>query len=199
MTIPMYNDLQRDALAELANVGCGQASTALSQMIGRRVDLSVPTVQAYDLADAVDAIGPGEETVTAVIVPVVGTFAAAVLLVFSSGDVNRLCTMLGVDPTDQFMAESMIGEIGNILGTSYLNAIVALSGSEGEPAPPVTVTDMRAALVSTALADSPAAYDAAIIVDSNLEVADERCEVSFVLLAGAADIDLLLQRIGLGR
>lgn len=198
MTVPHYTDLQRDALGELANVGCGQASTALAQMLGRRVDLSVPQVRALDLADAVEALGAPEEIVTAVVLPVRGDFAAAVLLVFSADDVASLCTLLGVDPTDDAMAKSAVSEIGNILGTAYLNAIVALGGGEAEPEPPMTVTDMRAALVSSALAASPVAYDAAIVVDSQLHVAGERCELAFVLLAGTADIERLLQRIGLG-
>ncbi|MGE4426887.1 MAG: chemotaxis protein CheC [Solirubrobacteraceae bacterium] len=200
MTVPAYTDLQRDALGELANVGCGQAGTALGMMLGRTVELTVPTVRVLDLADAVDALGPGEDEVTAVVLPTTGDLEAAVLLLFDRADVARLSTMLGVDPADVAMAESAIGEIGNIIGTSYLNAVVAMSGGASEPAPPVTMTDMRAALVSTALASGPAgAYDAAILVDCRLSVEGEACSLVFVLLAGADDIDRLLERIGLGR
>ena len=38
-----YSDLQLDALRELANIGSGKASTALSSMLGRSVDITVPS------------------------------------------------------------------------------------------------------------------------------------------------------------
>ena len=41
-----YNDTQLDALRELANIGAGNASTALSGMLGRSVDLTVPDARA---------------------------------------------------------------------------------------------------------------------------------------------------------
>ena len=57
---PRYTDMQLDALRELANIASGTAATALSQMLGREVELSVPRVLALPLADAVDACGePG--------------------------------------------------------------------------------------------------------------------------------------------
>ena len=41
-----YSDLQLDALRELANIGSGTAATALSSMLGRPVDVSVPSARA---------------------------------------------------------------------------------------------------------------------------------------------------------
>ena len=37
-----------DVLKELGNIGAGNATTALSQMIGCKVDMSVPQVQLQD-------------------------------------------------------------------------------------------------------------------------------------------------------
>jgi len=198
MSVPAYTALQRDALAELANIGCGQACTALGQLLGRVVDLSVPTVSALDLADAVESLGPAEEVVTAVVLPTSGDLEAAVLLVFDAPDAGRLGSLLGVDPGDVEMTASAIAEIGNILGSAYLNALVAIAGVDAEPAPPIALTDMRAALVSSALASSPAALDAAILIDAKLSVEGEECSFTFVLLAGTEDVDLLLRAVGLG-
>ena len=54
---PRYTELQLDALRELANIASGNAATALSQMLGREIDLSVPRVLALPLVDAIDACG----------------------------------------------------------------------------------------------------------------------------------------------
>ena len=52
-----YTDLQLDALRELANIGSGNASTALSSMLGRSVDITVPAARVLPMADAVPAGG----------------------------------------------------------------------------------------------------------------------------------------------
>lgn len=195
---PTYTALQLDALGELANIGSGQAATALAAMLGRPVDISIPAVRALALADAVDALGPGEEQVTAVVLPVRGALDAAVLLLFGPADADRIVGLLGVPADDRALADSAIGEVGNVLGSTYLRAIAALAGGDVEPAPPTTLVDMRAALVASALATGPADYDAAILLDSQLTVAGEQCELAFVLLCGSADVARLLARIGLG-
>ena len=53
-----YNAVQLDALRELANIGAGNASTALSGILGRPVDLTVPDARLIPMAEAVEAIGP---------------------------------------------------------------------------------------------------------------------------------------------
>src|SRR5215207_6938403 len=75
-----YTPLQLDALRELANIGSGTAGTSLSQMLGRPVDISVPTALALPLADAVDAVGVPEEEITGVVIPLAGDMQAIVLL-----------------------------------------------------------------------------------------------------------------------
>ena len=46
---PRLTDLQLDALRELANIASGTAATALSQMLGQEVDISVPRALALPL------------------------------------------------------------------------------------------------------------------------------------------------------
>ena len=71
-----YTDLQLDALRELANIGSGTASTALSSMLGRSVDISVPNAYVLPMADAVGAIGDPEAETTGVVLGVVGDMPA---------------------------------------------------------------------------------------------------------------------------
>ncbi|MGQ0703023.1 MAG: chemotaxis protein CheC, partial [Gemmatimonadales bacterium] len=42
MNSPPLTALERDALREVANIGAGHAATALSQMTGGRIMISVP-------------------------------------------------------------------------------------------------------------------------------------------------------------
>ncbi|HEV7641675.1 MAG TPA: chemotaxis protein CheC [Gaiellaceae bacterium] len=195
MTI-QYSELQLDALRELANIGSGNAATALSQMLGRPIDVSVPNALALPLADAVDAVGAADTIVTGVALPVFGDLDAIVLMLFSEEDEQTLCTLLGVEAGTE-VGRSALGEIGNILGCSYIGALGAMTGLVLEPAPPQTVTDMLAAIVETVLASHAEATHLALLLDSDLIVENAECSFSFMLVPNEAGVAELLSRLGL--
>jgi chemotaxis protein CheC len=191
-----YTELQLDALRELANIGSGTASTALSSMLGRAVDISVPNAQALPFADAVEAAGPPEQDITGIVLGIVGEMQGTVLLLVPPADADAMCRMLGVEPDDEF-ALSALGEIGNIVGTSYINALASMTGMDIEPTPPATATDMLGALVATVLAGQAYAGDVALMLDSNLVVEGEDCSVAFLLVPDQGGVATLLSRLGL--
>jgi len=192
-----YTELQLDALRELANIGSGTAATALASMLGREVELAVPRALALPLADAVDAVGPADATVSTVVLPIVGEIEALVLLLFPAADAATLCDLLGVEPGSE-VGDSAIGEIGNILGTSYINALASMTGVALEPKPPHVVCDMLGAIVASLLTGTVGDGETALVLDSELDVADAACSLSFLLLPTSGGVAELLGRLGVG-
>jgi chemotaxis protein CheC len=195
MSTTSLSTLQLDALRELANIGSGTAGTALSQMLGRSVDISVPNALVLPLAEAVDAVGSAAEDVTGVVIPLQGDLDAVVLLVFPVADAAALCGLLGVEAGTE-VGLSALSEIGNILGASYVGAIAAMTGLDLDLTPPQAVTDMLAAIVSTVLASRAADTDTAMILDSELTVEGEACSLGFLLLPAAGEVREVLTRMG---
>ena len=193
---PRYTDMQLDALRELANIASGTAATALSQMLGRDVELNVPRALALPLADAVEAAGSPGETVSGVVIPVEGDLQALVLLLFPLEHAATLCRLLGVEPGTE-VGDSALSEIGNILGTSYLNALASMTGLALGPCPPHLTTDLLGAIVASLLAATAGEADMALVLDSELDVADEACSMSFLLLPTAGGVADLLAPLGL--
>lgn len=191
-----FTDMQLDALRELANIGSGNAGTALSSMLGKVVDISVPTAAALPLAEAVAIAGAPEELRHGVVVPVVGDFEAIVLLLFPDPDARALCGIYGLEPSTPD-GRSMLGEVGNILGTNYINVLAQMVGMVMEPAPPQVVEDMLGAILSSVLLGRGEDVEEALILDSNLMVEDEQCSLSFLLLPDHGGIRQLLERLGL--
>jgi chemotaxis protein CheC len=194
--LTQYTDLQLDALRELANIGSGTASTALSSMLGRSVDITVPNTYVLPMADAVTAIGEPEAEVTGVVLGVVGDMGASVLLLFNPNDAKQMCGFLGVE-ADTEIGESALMEIGNIVGTSYINALASMTGMQIEPTPPATATDMLGAIVQSVLAEKAGSGDVALLLDSELVVEGSDASVSFLLVPDAGGVDQLLARLGL--
>jgi chemotaxis protein CheC len=191
-------DMQLDGLREISNIGSGTAATALSSMLGRTVDLKVPRALALDLADAVEAVGSPEDDVTAVVLGVFGDLNATVVLLFDPQSAATVCTLLGVDPDDSEMALSALGEVGNILGSSYVGAMGQMAGLDLEPQPPVALADMLGAIVASALASSAMDTDLALLLDSEMLVEGAECSFGVLFVPTADGVGRLLTGLGLG-
>lgn len=190
-----YTETQLDALRELANIGSGQAAAALSTMLGHPVDISVPTAAALPLAEAVAVAGNPDEPRHGILVPIVGEFEAAVVLLVPEPDAVQLCSVYDLDPDGEDGA-SFLGEIGNILGTSYINVLAEMSGLDMEPAPPQVVHDMLGAILASVLLASGEDTDTALLLDSALTVEGKPCSLSFLLIPVGGGVHELLGRIG---
>jgi chemotaxis protein CheC len=191
-----FTDLQLDALRELANIGSGNAGTALGTMLGKTVDISVPTAAVLPLAEAVAVAGKPDDLRHGVVVPIVGDMEAIVLLLFPDPDARTLCGIYGIEPSTPD-GKSMLGEVGNILGTNYINVLAQMVGMDLEPAPPQVVEDMLGAILQSVLLGRGEDVDQALILDSALMVEEEECSLSFLLLPNHGGIKQVLERLGL--
>jgi chemotaxis protein CheC len=196
--VTTYSDLQIDALRELANIGSGTAATALSGMLGRPVEITVPNPLLLPLNDAVDAVGPGDSEVAGVAIGILGDLEATVLMLFTPKTEETLCQLLGVEPGTE-MAVSALQEIGNVLGASYTGALSMMTGLDLEPSPPLAAHDMLAAIVASVLLAPGEDRDAVLLLDSDLRVegVDSECAPSFLFIPSSGGVTELLARLGL--
>ena len=92
--------LQLDALREVANIGAGHAATALSQMIGGTIMISVPTINVSRLEEVPPQISAPEEPVAAVLMHMLGDLTGRTLLVFPKPTAIRLAELMLRRPLD---------------------------------------------------------------------------------------------------
>ena len=191
---PLFSDLQMDALRELGNVGSGTAATALSSMIGIPVDIDIARASALPISEAIEAAGSPETLVTAVVLPIMGDLEALVMILMQPGTVETVCEMLGVPVGDE-MADSALGEVGNILGASYVRALGMMIGADLEPCPPQLVHDMLGAVLSSALL-AAGEDEVALLLESTLTVDERECSPSFIFIPSAGGLSDIFQRLG---
>jgi chemotaxis protein CheC len=191
-----YNRAQLDALGELSNIGAGTAATALSQMLGQEVTLTVPRALALPLAEAVAAAGAPDKVVTGVLIPLEGDIEAVILLLIPPEDAKTLCSLLGVEAGTE-VGDSALSEIGNILGASYMNALAGMTGLSLLLCPPQLVTDLLGAIVASLLAQSAGSGETALVLDTALDLADHPCALSFLLIPIGGSVAGLLAPLGL--
>ena len=144
--------MQLDALREIGNVGAGNSATALSQIINRKIDMSVPDVAIMPLDEVPDVVGGPDVMVVGVFLRVYGLAPGSVLFLLPKESAFYLIDMLmgkerGQTQSLDFMDESALMEIGNILAGAYLNALSYFTKLTLLPSIPALAMDMAGAIL----------------------------------------------------
>ena len=193
--------IQLDALREVANIGAGHAATALSQMIGETIMISVPTINVSRLEDVPPQVGEPDQPVAAVLMHMMGDLTGRTLLVFPRRTAMRLAGLLlrRSLPTDDFseMQQSAIKEAGNILSSAYMNALSDFMGMLLLPSPPSLAIDMSTAVLTSAYLQFSSDRDYVFCVESEFVMNDsaERLKGVFLLLPDAASLQAILRAV----
>jgi chemotaxis protein CheC len=119
------SELERDALAEIANMGVSRAAASLRQMVGEQVLLSVPAVSIVSRADAARLVEQGNPKLVAVQQWFEGLFSGRALLIFPEAQSLELVRSIvgeehSLDDVIDLEQEAL-AETGNVI----LNACLA--------------------------------------------------------------------------
>lgn len=193
--------IQLDALREVANIGAAHAATALSQMIGGTIMISVPTINVALLEDVPPQVAEPDEPVAAVLMHMLGDLTGRTLLVFPRRTALRLAELLLHRQTGsrEFteMEQSAIKEAGNILSSAYMNALSDFMGMMLLPSPPSLAVDMSNAVLTTAYLQFGSDRDFVFCVESEFTMNDtaEKLRGFFLLLPDAASLRAILKAV----
>lgn len=129
------NEIERDALTEVFNIGVGQAAAAMSQMVNEEVSLSVPRFTFTSRKDAAKTLTDGVgQRICGVSQRFQGTFDADAILMFpESKSLEIVRLMIGDDmPLDELtdMEQEALSEIGNIILNALIGSLANVFGSE---------------------------------------------------------------------
>lgn len=141
--------MQLDALKEVFNIGSANAATSLSLLLNRKIDMGVPNIKIIRLEEILDDDLNNE--VIAVLVKIVGEAPGYILHAFDKHVAEEIIKAL-IPNGDVFndMGMSTIAEIGNIIASSYMNAIVSFTGIKMVASVPAVTHDVfNAILIST--------------------------------------------------
>jgi chemotaxis protein CheC len=196
--------VQIDALREVANMGAGHAATALSQMTGETIMISVPQINIARLEDIPGQISEPEEPVAAVLMQMLGDLTGRTLLVFPRPTALRMAELMlrrpeGSSPALGELEQSAIKEAGNILSGAYMNALADFMGLMLLPSPPSLAIDMSQAVLSTAYVQFGGSDDYVFCVESEFYMKDigESLRGFFLLLPDAPSLNAILRAVKL--
>ncbi|MGN0655307.1 MAG: chemotaxis protein CheC [Ruminiclostridium sp.] len=204
MSIDRYedlNDMQLDVLREIGNIGSGNATTALSAMIGKMVDIEVPRVQFLNFQDAIDAAGGAEKNIAGVLVRINGDIDGMILFLFEFALIDYILGNLfgkkieNIDQLDD-IDRSALKEIGNIMASSYVNAIAQLAGMNILVDIPELAVDMLGAIVSVPAVEVGEISDKLLFIDNNMIIDKVNVTSKILLVPSVSSLDHIMTNLG---
>jgi len=198
------NEIQLDALREVGNIGAGNAATALSNVVGKRVKMEVPLVKILPLKDVPEWLGGPEKEVLGVYLTMSGAATGHILFVMSIDDALKIMHILLGDLTpsrEQVLemdeiARSAMEEIGNILSSSYLSALADFTGLRLNHSVPSLAIDMAGAIVDVILIEISKSGDYALLIETEFLEEENRIKGYFMLIPDTGSLEIILQAIG---
>lgn len=182
-----------DALKELGNIGVAHAATSLSTMLGKVVEMSVPNVVVAKISEIHNYFE--EEIVSGVVTALEDMEnGRSGYLYISFPNAEKVAKLLIEDAN---LVESTIMEIGNILSSSFCNAIADMLGITLIPSPPSFAYDVSVAIVEAIVAQIAEKSDYVIIFETELVEEDDAVEIMIALVPDEKFLGYIMKMFGM--
>ena len=199
-------NMEIDTLKEIGNICAGNATTALSKMLRKRVVLKVPNVNLVEFKDIAEFLGGPEQTVIGVLVQITGDINGMMMfLVRMEAGAILIRSLMGdfapEEDSDGFteMELSAMKEIGNILASSYLGSLAGFVQMSIYPSVPFLSIDMANAILSVPAIEFGKTADQALLIESLFETNSESLCGYFLLIPDVPSLELILSALGVRR
>ena len=196
------NSQQIDALREVGSIGTGNAATALSALLGCEVRIPLPEVQVLEFNDAVEKLG-GFETVSAgIISSLSGEINGLMLALVQLDAINLILKhimgkqIVSYDDLTE-LEDSAVIEVGNILISSFVNALSGLSGVKIVPSVPQLPIDMQGAIITVPMAAYGNQSDYIMLIGGSFLVEGKELPCRLLLAPDVRSLNYLLHRLGI--
>lgn len=193
------SDARLDLLQELGNIGAGHATTALSHMLsGKKLQLVIPKAEMVAFEDVSDFIGGKERLVVGIYIQISGDAFGHMAFILPYESAMLLVEMLTFDTSGELneLALSALQEVGNIMITSYLNALSSMTDLMLAPSVPGVAVDMAGAVWESILAGAQVA-DTVTLIKTDFFTEEISIEGNIIFLPNEEDFDRIAQILGM--
>ena len=203
-------EIQRDALQEVGNIGAGNAANALAQMINKRVDINIPSVEMVELDDYANNISKKNEKLLVAWSNVTGKTRATVLTLFNLKDAVDITSIIVDDPEKKQidlrkkiekaadfpeLYHSAISELGHILGSHYVSAIGDLLGLRLMTEPPDMSVDTGSTLFTILKDEIGLLKKLSLVITTNVIITDIKITGTFLFIPNLETLHELLDAL----
>ncbi|MCR5338427.1 MAG: chemotaxis protein CheC [Lachnospiraceae bacterium] len=192
-----------DVLREIGNIGAGNATTALAQMLGQKVDMKVPQVKLLNFQEVGAIMGGEEQIMAGIYLLVEGDITGSIMFLLQEEAahifVNQLMGVGSGGKTEGGFDEmelSALKEIGNIITGAYLNSLSMLTNMTIYPSIPDLSIDMAGAILSVPAIEFGEVGDKMLLIQT--QFTDEKeIDGFFILVPDLESYDKIMASLGI--
>ena len=199
--IDKLNTLHLDVLREIGNIGAGNATTALSKMLNKKVDMGVPKVNILELKNVADILGGPENLVVGILLDVSGEISGMMMFVLEQQSAHVLVNILmerDIHDISEFteLDISALQEIGNILTGSYLSSLATLTKLNIISSIPQMAFDMAGAILSVPAIEFGKVGDKVLFIETEFAEGIDHVTGYFILIPDNDSFEKILMSLG---
>ncbi len=192
-----------DIVSEFANIGAGNAATALASLLDLEVVNEVTSCSLLPLSKVARWLGGPEQVVAGVYTQLCGDLRGGVLVILSEDSATNLVHHLTKARPDlanlTSVENSALREIGNICLCWYLVAVSKMIDSDLIPSPPDAAVDLLGAVLDLPLAHLGVQVDKVIAVHTVFKSFEKAFDGYFLLLPEEQMLEVILEKMGARR
>ena len=195
------SSLEIDTLREIGSIGTGNAATALSQMMNKPVRITLPEVRIMEYNEAIEWIGGPEEVTAGVLVKMSGDIGGIMLSVQKLELVNVVLNAMLGENVDNYenlteLERSAMIEIGNIMISTFINALSGLADVNIKLTVPAFAVDMQGAILTVPMAEYGGMSDYLMAIGGNFVCDGKEVPCHLILSPDLRSLDFLLRKLG---
>ena len=204
MTLKSYDQLSSleiDTLREIGSIGTGNAATALSQMLGKEVRITMPEVRIMGYNEAIEWIGGPEPITAGVLVGMSGQLSGIMLSVQQLDFVNLVLESMMERTIKDYMElgeieRSALTEVGNIMISTFINALSGLADLDIKLTVPAFTVDMQGAIMAVPMAEYGGQSNYIMTIGGNFICNGKEIPCRLLLSPDIRSLNFLLRKLG---
>lgn len=195
--------MQLSAVKEMANIGLGHATTALAGVTGKAFNMEIPNVETVAFENIPFMLGDPASTAVGICMPIDGDVRGHTAFIFPWASAQELWgSLIGYRPEDPSevdeLAASAMLEVGNIVSSSFLNAISDMANLKLHATPPLVSIDFVASIAATIVNEAEMSDAVALAVETRL-FGLEDCDITgyFLCIPSMEGLNRLFRGLGI--
>lgn len=189
-----------DGWIACAEKGIANAISGLSRMVGQEAEIISLGARKVAAKEAAGLLGGPEVNTIGIYLGIDGCATGHLMLVYNPKTALQLVDMLmEVEPGSTKslgdMERSALGEIGNIMGSYFVNAVADTTDLRLQISPPAVMIDMAGAILDAILAEIMRETNQIVVVETTFDIRNRQVDGMFFVFP-SADLRRILLNTG---
>jgi len=189
---------------EISNIGSGNASTSLAQLLNEIVDIGIPNSDLREFSEITNSYKSPEELVVGTVLQISGDLEGFIMVIMDvDSTLNLLSRLLGKkiecdkeNYEELYKELNSVGEICNILCGTYLTAISDMTGLSINQSIPYFSVDMVMAIMNLPASMYGDEADSILCIETEFFTLDRQIEGKYYFIPKVESCNKLLANLG---